>query len=107
MTTQKSERRVLRWTVPLDDQWHEVGPGEVMLVSWRESNVNAVEVWTEEYLPDGWPTVDLLRHRKVKVFGTGHLLDPEAQEHLGSTMSHDGHFVWHVFAQVRSSLCRL
>lgn len=94
-----AERRVLRWTVPLDDEWHDIGPGPVALVAWRLTSVNAVEVWTIEDLPPGWPHAGP-EPRKVRVFGTGHLLAEDAGEHVGSTMSHGDELVWHVFAQV-------
>lgn len=93
------QRRVLRWVVPIDDQWHDIGPGRVMLIWWRELSGNAIEVWTEEYLPDDWPRVPGFKSRQVRVYGTGHLLDNDAQEPLGSTVSHGGQFVWHVFAR--------
>lgn len=92
-----SDKRVLRWRVPLDDKWHRIGAGEVALVSWRPIVVRAVEVWTIEYLPPGWPDTNVeTKTREVRVYGTGQEIEHDST-FIGSTLSHDGNFVWHLF----------
>lgn len=67
--------RVLRWEVPVDDEWHDIGAGRVVHVaarSYRKRPGDLVEVWTLEvdYAGDG-STADLAM-RPVTVIGTGH-----------------------------------
>jgi hypothetical protein len=97
-----SHRRVLRYEVPVDDSWHEIGGGWVVHVDNRPPAFTGllprVEVWTVEELPDDWPaTPGLTPHRRVIVVGTGHRIPDTAVEHLGSVL--DGPFVWHLFAE--------
>lgn len=87
-------RRALRWTVPVDDQWHEIGAGPVLHVDSRSAI--QVEVWTLEHLRSDWPTSDVASKRQVRVFGTGHILPDEAAGHLGSVIA-DPSLVWHLF----------
>lgn len=77
-------RRVLKWVVPIDDQYHEVGGGPVLHVNMKDGFLC---VWTDE---------DDSRSRKqARVFGTGHPV-PDGLLHLGSCV--DGPFAWHLFA---------
>lgn len=85
-------RRVLKWTVPVDDQWHQVGSGRVVLVD-CQTRPHEVQVWTEE--PVDSP--ESLWRRHVRVFGTGHELPPFG-EHLGSVMAAGGALVWHLYS---------
>lgn len=97
--------RVLKWSVPVDSEPHQIGSGPVMLVACQRHFTLAhqvagepptVEVWTFENDID----VDLgTRGRWVRVFGTGESL-PEgtgAGYHLGSALMNGGALVWHVF----------
>lgn len=66
-------QRVLRWDVPVDDEWHEIGAGRVVEVAartYRKRPGDMVEVWTLEDYP-GTSTADLPM-RSVSVVGTGH-----------------------------------
>lgn len=100
------QRRVLRWEVPVDDRWHQIGGGEVLLVDARPLMPGfatpRLEVWTQESVDMDWPNSDpRALKRDVAVFGTGHVLDPQAGEHLGSVIDRgvDGALVWHLFAR--------
>jgi len=80
--------RVLRWDVPVDDGWHEIGAGAVVHVAaraHRERPGDLVEVWTLESSPGAGLDPSELRKRSVSVFGTGHLLPRDAQ-HIGSAV---------------------
>lgn len=85
-------RRVLKWTVPVDDEWHPIGSGPVVLAA-CQFGVDAVQVWTDEH-DDG----NVLR-RNARIYGTGHELPPFGQ-HLGSVMTVGGALVWHVYADI-------
>lgn len=108
-------QRVLRWDVPVDDQWHEIGAGRVVEVAaraHRERPGDLVEVWTLEDYP-GTSTADLPK-RSVIVVGTGHpapldsvylgtaivpelrLAAPPVLGTSGEVVSLAG-LVWHVF----------
>lgn len=99
-----TDRRVLRWDVPVDDSWHQIGGGPVMLVDCRAlipgAPTGRVEVWTLERVGADWPKSGPLdQTREVAVFGTGHRLDPQARTHLGSVLDPavGGSLVWHIF----------
>lgn len=109
------KQRVLRWDVPVDDEWHEIGGGRVVEVSartQRERPGDLVEVWTLEGAHV--PTTTEPPMRSVIVIGTGHTAPPNT-EYLGTAVvpnlklapsllrggrdhieSHPG-LVWHVF----------
>lgn len=109
-------QRVLRWDVPVDDQWHEIGAGYVAHVAartHRDRPGDLVEVWTVE---DTGTRVADLPMRSVTVVGTGHVA-PDNTEHIGTAVvpafdlvtpdsrggvvqihSRAG-LVWHVFAK--------
>lgn len=81
-------RRILRETIPVDDQFHQL-PDRVVHVAARCED--AVDVW---WLDDSdVPAQDM----KVRVFGTGHLVPADA-DYLGSAVTPSGRFVWHLFA---------
>lgn len=117
-------QRVLRWDVPVDDQWHDIGAGYVVNVASRhyyERPGDLVEVWTLEDTADTNPGDSLsIPMRSVTVVGTGHRV-PENTEHVGSAVvatrvfrvasasadgfgvhensTSSGSLVWHVFAK--------
>jgi hypothetical protein len=78
--------RVLRWDVPVDDAWHEIGAGGVVHVAargYRERPGDLVEVWTLEETA-GVDTSELPK-RSVTVVGTGHRL-PDDVYIIGSAV---------------------
>lgn len=110
-------QRVLRWAIPVDDQWHDIGAGYVVETSARQSVQrpgDLVEIWTLEDTPDG-DTANIPM-RSVTVVGTGHPV-PENTEHVGTAVvptfqfvpapfptqrdriESIGGLVWHVFAK--------
>lgn len=96
-------RRVLRWAVPVDDRWHAIGNGKVVMVGCRNHTAGLpsalVEVWTEELCPDNWPKSSVPDERRVTVVGTGHPIPDEAQVHLGSVFDAGGSLVWHLYSE--------
>lgn len=92
-------RRVLRWTIPVDDEWRAIGHGRVVHVACRPDADDVVHVWTLEdgpEIPEG-----SVSGRNARVFGTGHTLTPDTGNHLGSALTTDGVFAWHVFEQAQ------
>ena len=81
--------RVLKWDVPVDDQPHRIGGGDVIHVDSQRGRSDEIQVWTFE---NDQP----VRARVVRVFGTGHTVPLDAKP-LGSVVVGGGHLVWHVF----------
>jgi hypothetical protein len=114
-------QRVLRWDVPVDDQWHEIGAGYVLEVAsrgYRDRPGDLTEVWTLEQVEDAtFKAVENLPKRSVIVVGTGHQV-PDNAEHIGTAVvpthylshetDHTGNrqirtsagLVWHLFAKI-------
>lgn len=86
-------RRVFKWDVPVDDDWHEIGSGPVVLVA-CQSRADVVQVWTDE------PDSENYKVRAVRVYGTGQPV-PLFDEHLGSVVTAMGALVWHVFESAK------
>lgn len=89
--------RILKYTVPLDDQWHEIGRGDVVLVAPADRATAFVWVAVDGRLDNidksqGTPR----RIQQARVFGTGHEI-PLGAEPLGSYV--DPPFVWHVLGR--------
>lgn len=87
-----SERRVLKWTVPVDDQFHPIGSGPVVLA---KADVHHFTVWTEEHVTAP-PVI-----RPARVFATGQPV-PAGLTHLGSGSAETGApfppaLVWHLY----------
>jgi hypothetical protein len=85
-TRENTMQRVLRWEVPVDDEWHEIGAGRVVEVAARAHHQrpgDLVEVWTLEDFA-GTSTADL-RRRPVTVIGTGHPA-PNDAAYLGTAI---------------------
>lgn len=90
--------RVLKWTIPVDDEFHPIGGGKVVHVDSQFGRREEVQVWTEESEDRG-----ISNPRAALVIGTGHAIPPNT-EHIGSVipLSAGGHLVWHVYAAVQS-----
>lgn len=78
-------RRILKWTIPVDDRDHPIGAGPVVHVGCQGGNAYTVAVWTDE---TGDPALT-----SARVYGTGQPL-PAHDEAIGSAIA--GPFVWHV-----------
>lgn len=97
-TPDTAASRVLRYEVPVDDEWHEIVAGEAVHVACRR--LDAVEFWAIE----GTEFTQTLR-----VFGTGQPLPDEPLKHVGTALSPEaperpimrgasyGALVWHLF----------
>ena len=83
---------VYRYEVPVDDQPHRLPTGLVLHVGCRNDPA-VVEVWLWVQRSPIFEGHEIA----VQVFGTGHPLPPEVQEHLGTTLAADGYLVWHLF----------
>lgn len=98
--------RILKYPIPIDDQWHEIPApwhqGDKLRLSHPYFHIGMqqvdlvwkVMIWIPQPdgdLPDGWMVTNL------KVVGTGHLFEEE-DLYIGSTQDPRG-FVWHVIAQ--------
>ena len=81
--------RVLRWSVHVDDKFHPIGSGKVVLVA-CQYGPSVVQVWTEEK--------DEPVMRSAMVIGTGDDA-PDFTEHVGSALTAGGSIVWHVYAK--------
>lgn len=79
--------RVLKWNVPVDDKYHEIGSGKVCLVA-CQNGPDTVQVWTEES--------EEVTLGSAIVVGTGHPV-PDFTEHIGSVVTAGGALVWHVY----------
>jgi hypothetical protein len=86
-----TDARVLRYEVPVDDEWHFHDlSGAILHVAARQPDV--VEFWAYS---SGGPTLT----RAFTVFGTGHPLPEWAtpDRHRGSVITAGGALVWHLF----------
>ncbi len=87
-----TDRRVLKWPVPVDDRPHLIGTGDIIHVDCQSpTDPSMVTVWTIEprYVP-------VRQTRRVQVFGTGQPL-PYFATHIGSALALRGQIVWHAF----------
>lgn len=86
-------KRVLKWSVPVDDQEHFIGGGPVSHVAmepgtgYGQNTPPVVNIWTEEPLNGENPV------RSALVVGTGHSY---ADGYMAVGSCRDGIFVWHV-----------
>lgn len=80
--------QVLRWTVPVNDGWHEfLISGDVLHVASRTPD--AVEMWVTD---TGGPRV----RRRFQVFATGRDV-PDNAVYVGTVLVAGGILVWHLF----------
>lgn len=88
-------RRILKWTVPVDDRDHPIGGGPVVHVGCQNEQWDIVQVWTDE-----GDTIDPI---SARVYGTGQPL-PTDDPCVGSVIA--GPVVWHVLASKRTAELR-
>ena len=82
-------RRILKWTIPVDDQDHPIGPGPVVHVASQRDDSRFVQVWTDE------PDAEHVDVTSARVYATGQPL-PTGDEILGTAVVMGGQLVWHV-----------
>jgi hypothetical protein len=91
--------RVLKYEVPLDDNWHEIGFGNVVLVGAKDKYVAYVWVLVDEEQKRTEAVMGIPKtYRMARVFGTGQDV-PGSWPHIGSYVNEP--FVWHLFSVVR------
>lgn len=100
--------RVFKYEIPVDDHFHIVPKGAVVLVAWEYSDT--VLIWIEltetdaEDLKAGLRIHDLPEVQQLRVYGTGHRV-PDHLHHVGSVREPlsptDDHLplVWHVYSE--------
>jgi hypothetical protein len=84
------ERRVLRYEVPVDDEWHRIeSPGRILSrIAARRPDV--VEFWAiQGGAVDGTG--------EFRVYGTGQPIEAGDVSYIGTTLAADGALVWHLF----------
>ncbi|MEU1763330.1 hypothetical protein [Micromonospora sp. NPDC005652] len=91
------ERRILRYVVPVDDQWHTHHlSGAIVQVGAQRTDI--VEFWAFHH-PD-----EPQLARRFRVFGTGQPLPDEARTHLGAVVvtASIRRLVWHLMEHADS-----
>lgn len=81
-------RTIFKYTIPVNDDWHEVPAGRVVEVG-PSFTSDAVFVWVEHY-------TQVTQKARLRVFSTGQEIPDEAV-HVG--VSHSDPFVWHVYSE--------
>jgi hypothetical protein len=79
-------KRIYRYEVPVDGDFHAIACGPVLAVGCRDRNV--VEFWA-------YPKGHGFEVRHFRVAGTGHVVDDEEQ-HVGTAVAPGGDLVWHL-----------
>lgn len=82
-------RQMFRYTVPVDDRWHEI-PAAGPVVAVATDGDDTVEFWAE----DAGPLSRSLRY--FRVFGTGHPLPANARW-VGTCPRTLSGLVWHLY----------
>lgn len=86
-------RRILKWTIPVDDRDHPCGSGPVVHVDVQGNDTAVVQVWTDER------DAEAVVLTSARVYGTGQPI-PELDEVIGTALVLGGHLVWHVLRRV-------
>ena len=87
-------RRMLRWQVPVDDEWHEFPiVNKIVMAETVYEPVSVldsfhVDVWAEKSPYPGGV--------ELRVFGTGYEI-PEGAQHVVSAPRHSSGLVFHVY----------
>lgn len=83
-------RRILKWTIPVDDHDHPIGAGPVVHVDVQGNDTDLVQVWTDED-----DAGDIQDAGLARVYATGQPVPP-GDEVLGTVLVLGGSLVWHV-----------
>ncbi|WP_047891755.1 hypothetical protein [Micromonospora sp. RV43] len=91
------ERRIFRYEVPVDDQWH-TRPLSGAIVQVGAQRADVVEFWAFHF--SGAPQLA----RRFRVFGTGQPMPDEAGTHVGAVVvaAPFGRLVWHLMEHAQS-----
>lgn len=84
-------RRIFKYRIPIDDQHHDIPPGDIVHVGHQPGDSEAVMVWAWH---EDAPTGDT-RVRRVLVVGTGHEVPWWANHYHGTAIDPLG-LVWHL-----------
>lgn len=82
-------RKVFRYEVPVDDNWHKVSLTSAPV--YVAGDVNTVEFWAESL--DNVPATDMY----FIVVGTGHVV-PNGARYVGTCPRLPNGIVWHLFS---------
>lgn len=92
----EAQRRILRWTVEVDDQDHDLEAQGPILAVEATHDARAVQFWTVEDLHPEWPDARAdVPLRTFRVVGTGQLI-PAGYTWVGSAPRHASGLVWHL-----------
>lgn len=94
-------RRVLKWTVRVDDEWHPIGSGTVVAVEVQDTKKpDVVQVWTDERDSDNVTVIP------ARAFATGQEVPDDALM-IGAAMVRNangvGSLVWNVAVAMPSA----
>lgn len=89
--------RMLRYEVPVDDQWHMIEvPAMAALQNVNSRRPDVVEFWAEQWEP--LPGEELATTKRTfRVYGTGHPYSPHEVMYQGTAVAPGGALVWHLF----------
>lgn len=90
-------RQVFKYSVPIDDDWHEIdmSPAPVLHVGTQEQFGSTVVMLWVEYWSE-----QKTRPRQFRVYGTGQPL-PERVLYQGTVITEGGLLVWHLYENWR------
>lgn len=91
-------RRMLRYQVPADDEWHTVelkAGASVFIAAHSERGPDRVDFWAEGDLDENFAPAGPLEPRKFRVFGTGQPLPDGVVWRATTARSPEG-LVWHL-----------
>lgn len=81
-------RRILRYEVPVDGRWHRIdGALAPLHVGCRKTEVVEFRAWER---PDDPTPAD------YRIYGTGHPIDADTVQYVGTTPDADNRLIWHL-----------
>jgi hypothetical protein len=98
-------RTIYRYKLPIADDRIALfmPPGALVLSSPPNPRTNSeIEIWAEVNAD-----LPLSERREFLVIGTGHPIPNDCGPFIGTVITHDGQFVWHVFEACNQGTQRL